>query len=739
MICKKCGKEVDGEFCSNCGSRLKEKEPRKKLTKKQIMAIVIPIVVVAVLIAIIVPSAIVSSNIFRVGKVDKINIGDSREKVLKILGEPYEQSDFRFEYYSKDYLKLAKQIDDYYNSDLDTDEDSDMNQDIEDFDPDKDLNGDDEDKITKMEEELENMVYKYIVVEFDSEGKVESVFFDAEKCDSKEYKKVVDSYKITPNKVTRYIPTDITYSVKFTDKSFYKSTAQKGFIAYYALDNVVTWSDKWKSDYKSEVKVKENKDIIYMENEADILYLLDGNGILNIEGDTDNEVFADYSGWDSYKNNIKGLHIGQGITGSINSKYFLKNIEQITVDENNTKYKSEGNCIIEKDTNTLVLGCKTSIIPNGVTSIDESAFKLCESFENIKVDESNSNYSVENNLIIDKTTNTLVIACKSITSIEIPSSVTSIGIWAFADCSSLTSIEIPSSVTSIGIWAFAHCSSLTSIEIPSSVKSIGDFAFIFCDGLTSIEIPSSVTSIGKEAFYDNTGLTSVMFGENSQLESIGNSAFEGCSSLTNIVIPNSVTNIGASAFRDCSSLTIYCEASEKPSGWSSWWNDSSRPVVWNCTECGVTESGVKWGLTKEGVITIIAGYSGTSTEVIIPETINGHSVTSIGECAFEDCSNLTSIEIPNSVTSIGEYAFSGCSSLTNIEIPDSVTSIGSYAFEDCSSLTSIVIPNSVTNIGAYAFSDCSSLTIYCVAESEPSGWSSWWNDSGRPVVWGYKG
>ena len=108
-------------------------------------------------------------------------------------------------------------------------------------------------------------------------------------------------------------------------------------------------------------------------------------------------------------------------------------------------------------------------------------------------------------------------------------------------------------------------------------------------------------------------------------------------------------------------------------------------------------------------------------KLVIPETVkyNGtqYSVTSIGESAFESCTSLTSLIIPNSVTSIGNYAFSGCSGLTSVTIGNSVTSIGKYAFSDCSGLTSVTIPNSVTSIGKYAFSDCSGLTEINVDEN----------------------
>ena len=143
--------------------------------------------------------------------------------------------------------------------------------------------------------------------------------------------------------------------------------------------------------------------------------------------------------------------------------------------------------------------------------------------------------------------------CSGLTSLTIPSSVTSIGGEAFRDCSGLTSLTIPSSVTSIGDSAFIGCSSLTSLTIPSSVTSIGNNAFYGCSSLTSLTIPSSVTSIGYAAFSDCSSLTSLTIP--SSVTSIGDYAFLGCSSLTSLTIPSGVTSIGEAAFSGCSGLT----------------------------------------------------------------------------------------------------------------------------------------------------------------------------------------
>jgi hypothetical protein len=114
-------------------------------------------------------------------------------------------------------------------------------------------------------------------------------------------------------------------------------------------------------------------------------------------------------------------------------------------------------------------------------------------------------------------------------------------------------------------------------------------------------------------------------------------------------------------------------------------------------------------VTNNGAITI-TDYDDSQANVIIPDSINGYPVTSIGNSAFYHKMLLASVTIPTSVTNIANGAFEYCYNLTNVVIPNSATNIGSYAFEYCSSLRSIVIPNGVPNIGDYTFYYCSSLT-----------------------------
>ena len=313
------------------------------------------------------------------------------------------------------------------------------------------------------------------------------------------------------------------------------------------------------------------------------------------------------------------------------------------------------------------------VIPDNVTSINDSLFRGCFSLETIILSEG----------------------------------VTRIGSYAFDNCIELTSITIPTTVDYMGDSVFQFCKKLKNITIENGVKEIGSYAFNGCTSITNIEIPGSIECIGQNAFSGCTGLTDVTL-ENGITE-IGNAAFYGCTGLTKLNIPESVESIGAFAFSRCINIeemeipgiTINSLLPENLKKVTILNRTVSSRAFYNCANISTI-------VIKDGVTGIdeYAFYGCTGiTELEMP-----NSIKYIDNYAFSDCTELTDIVISDNVTRIGNYAFNNCIGLTDITIPNRVTKIGNYAFCGCTGFTDIEIPNSVTSIGAYAFSGCTSLT-----------------------------
>lgn len=288
--------------------------------------------------------------------------------------------------------------------------------------------------------------------------------------------------------------------------------------------------------------------------------------------------------------------------------------------------------------------------------------------------------------------------CEFLVSVVVPDTVEIIDTSAFRECISLKSVEIRSGVKEIHGWTFAECSALNKVIIGSDVEIIGNDAFSGCLMLWDIYIPASVKIIDENAFAGCISLYEVEFERYSSLETIGDHAFAGCENLSYFNVPDSVESIGTSAFRECTTLTkvILGDGLVSMGGWAFAECLSLREV---------------WIGNSLGAISNDAFADCESLrKIIIPS-----NVTLIDECAFMRCYSLQSVTFGTSsqLAVIGDHAFDGCTALKSVELPDSLEEIGTSAFRGCTSLESVLFGVGIRVINGWAFAECESLFKVC--------------------------
>lgn len=487
-------------------------------------------------------------------------------------------------------------------------------------------------------------------------------------------------------------------------------------------------------------------------------------------------------------------------------------------------------------------GCKTLTsvtIPKSVTSIGTYAFSECECLKTIVVASENTKYDSREdcNAVIETASNTLVVGCNNT---FIPNTVTSIAGGAFYECSRLSSVTLPNGITSIGGSAFYGCRSLTSIIIPDSVTSIDNIAFYGCTDLTSVTIGKGLTNLGNSVFYgcgklkhvtvkwktpignalspfnnsnwqnailyvpygtkevymtiadwknfkeivemapeaseiinfsdaevkricvenwDTNGDGELSFGEAAAvtdigqvfkansvitsfvelqyftgLTSIGDRAFDNCKNLTNLRLPEGISSIELGAFLHCDLHSIYIPASVKEIG--------IYPFVHNSNLTSIQVDAANTYYDSRNECNAIIETSSNTLIQGCKTTVIPSGIKKIGDFAFEFV-DLEHMDLPQGLEEISWCAFYGCANLEEVAFPDGLKSIGRFAYDGCTSLENIVIPASTTYVRGSSFAGCYNIEMLQVAPGSatyisPDGSNAVVSKDGTKLVAGCK-
>ena len=400
------------------------------------------------------------------------------------------------------------------------------------------------------------------------------------------------------------------------------------------------------------------------------------------------------------------------------------------------------------------INLKSIYIPASVKGVGEGIFGHCYSLTSVVVDAQNECFDSRDNsnAIIDSDNDELVAACSAS---KIPSSVKSIGNWAFSYCNTMEELIVPQGVEEIGLGAFSGCSSLKSISLPESLMEIGGVTFEGCNSLTSIVIPKNVKEIAPGIFGFCNRLTSIRVDSanlhydsrsdcNGIVRKSDSALVAACKATTigddicvldercfygilihSLNIPKSITKISSDMFAGCYEIDEITVAADhpvyiSPEGSNALLTKDGKTLVLGCRTTEI----------PDGVETIgEEAFSGRFIKVVLslPESVKNieddaftccnsifdvilpESVQSMGSGVFQGCANLTSVQILSPIKQIGDRTFANCPRLSFVSLPEGLEEIKNWAFDGCTSLQHITLPSSVTKIEPEAFSNCPAL------------------------------